>query len=77
MEYEDYSSTSKRYDELRAPIGLESLNSALETASKGVNRPVNELSLLDVGCGTGNYLGVVKDKVQHCNGLEFNEGMYS
>jgi len=75
MEYEDYTSTSKRYDNLRRPIGLDSLDSALEMASNGLGKPINELRLLDVGCGTGNYLNVLKGKVGACYGLDFNEGM--
>ena len=30
---------------------------------------------MDVGCGTGNYLNVLKQSVGQCHGLEFNEGM--
>jgi len=75
MEYEDYTSTSKRYDNLRRPIGLDSLDRALEMASNGLGKPINELRLLDVGCGTGNYLDVLKAKVGACHGLEFNDGM--
>ena len=73
MEYEDYSTTSKTYDTTRAPIGLDSLTRALEIAAG--DRPAEELKLLDVGCGTGNYLDVVKHQVGSCHGLEFNEGM--
>ena len=77
MEYENYSETSKKYDNFRRPIGLESLNGALKLASETLGKPVNELTLLDVGCGTGNYIGEIKDKVAKCHGLEFNEGMYA
>ena len=35
----------------------------------------NDLKLLDIGCGTGNYINQIKDKVGMCYGLEFNQGM--
>ncbi len=75
MEYENYTDTSKKYDEFRIPIGLESLENALQLASESLATPVNELSLLDVGCGTGSYLAEMKEKVGKCHGLEFNAGM--
>ena len=75
MEYENYSTTSKKYDNFRVPIGLESLDTCLELTSNTIGVPVNELKILDVGCGTGNYIGVLKEKVAECYGLEFNEGM--
>ena len=46
-------------------------------ASSSLGKPVKELKLLDVGCGTGNYLDLLKQKVGECHGLEFNEGMLS
>lgn len=75
MEYENYTDTSKKYDEFRVPIGLESLDNALNLASESLGTPVKELKLLDVGCGTGSYLTVMKEKVGKCDGLEFNAGM--
>jgi ubiquinone/menaquinone biosynthesis C-methylase UbiE len=75
MEYEDYSATSQVYDSTRVPIGLESLKNSLARASAAVGMPVEELELLDTGCGTGNYLNAVKPLVGKCTGLEFNEGM--
>ena len=74
-EFEDYHSTSKTYDELRVPVGLESLDKALELASQGLGKEKKSLKLLDVGCGTGNYINALKDKVGSCTGLEFNESM--
>ena len=38
-------------------------------------RVSQELKLLDVGCGTGNYLNAVHRLLGSCSGLEFNEGM--
>lgn len=75
MEYEDYTSTSKVYDSTRVPIGLDSLKVALSRAGSAIGKPVEELALMDVGCGTGNYLDAVKPLVGSCTGLEFNGGM--
>ena len=75
MEYEDYTSTSKVYDTTRVPIGLDSLKGALARAGEALGKPVEELALMDVGCGTGNYLNAVKPLVGSCTGLEFNGGM--
>ena len=74
-EYEDYTSVSKTYDEMRKPVGLESLDKALELASQRLGKEKKSLKLLDVGCGTGNYINALKDKLGSCTGLEFNEGM--
>ena len=43
--------------------------------AKNLNKNVHDLRLLDVGCGTGNYIMSLKDKVAHCTGLEYNAGM--
>ena len=75
MEYEDYTSTSQVYDSTRVPIGMESLAEALLRAGEGVGKAVDELQLLDTGCGTGNYIHAVAPQVGACTGLEFNGGM--
>jgi ubiquinone/menaquinone biosynthesis C-methylase UbiE len=76
MEYEDYTATSQTYDNIRLPIGLDSLHKALLTSQKNTGaQTLGEMSVLDVGCGTGNYIGAVKSKVGRSFGLEFNEGM--
>ena len=66
---------SKTYDEMRKPVGLESLDKALELASQRLGKEKKSLKLLDVGCGTGNYINALKDKLGSCTGLEFNESM--
>jgi len=75
-EYEDYTTTSNTYDSVRAPVGLDSLGNALKMSAANNNLSVDELRLLDVGCGTGNYIDAVKNSVKSCNGLEFNDGMF-
>ena len=74
-EFENYMETSKTYDGLRVPVGLPSLLAACEVVAKNLNKNVHDLRLLDVGCGTGNYIKSLKDKVAHCTGLEYNAGM--
>lgn len=77
MEYENYTLTSKVYDNTRVPIGIETLIIAMEKASNTIGKPVKELSLLDIGCGTGNYISEVKHIVKNCIGIEINKGMLS
>ena len=74
-DYEDYNAVSRTYDTWRVPVGLDSLERALELATKRTGVPKASLKLLDVGCGTGNYIGYLKSKVGSCTGLEFSDGM--
>lgn len=74
-EYENYTHTSTTYDSVRAPIGLDSLHAAFKMAASNLDLPVEGLRILDVGCGTGNYINAVKAHVGSCDGLEFNSGM--
>ena len=73
--YENYSETSKTYDNFRAPIGIDILRKALSynAALRGIK--VTDYSLLDAGCGSGNYLAELQGDVGCVTGLEFNEGM--
>ena len=77
MEYEPYTNTSKTYDELRIAIGIDSLEFAMKVSSDAQGIPMKELRLLDVGCGTGNYIDAVKDKIGFCQGFEYNDGMFA
>ncbi|RKZ43555.1 MAG: hypothetical protein DRR00_29530 [Candidatus Parabeggiatoa sp. nov. 3] len=71
IEYENYHDTSKAYDNTRIPIGLEIYLGCFA----GTNRPLLEQNILDGGCGTGNYIQALKEKVGHLYGLELNGGM--
>lgn len=70
-EYTKYDETSKKYDETRAPLGL---NIFMGTYSLH-ELPLSSQDLLDVGCGTGTFLDIVKDKFKSVTGVEYNDGM--
>ena len=71
-EYENYSVTSHSYDTTRQPIGLEVILGCFAATN---TCPLHEQIILDAGCGTGNYLQAIHDKVGICHGIEINEGM--
>jgi len=70
-EYCPYTKTSHNYDGIRPPLGLNIALGSMCLSSK----PLAEQHLLDIGCGTGTFLDVVKDKVGQVSGLEYNDGM--
>ena len=69
--YEDYQTTSQNYDSTRVPVGTEIVFGCLET----LKRPLSELSILDAGCGTGNYSEVLLPRVGHIEAVDLNAGM--
>ncbi len=69
--FEDYSRTSKNYDETRAAVGVEIILGCLAAAG----RPLNEAVLLDAGCGTGNYSQALIDYVKEIVAVDLNQGM--
>ncbi|MGQ4809580.1 2-methoxy-6-polyprenyl-1,4-benzoquinol methylase, mitochondrial [Candidatus Entotheonellaceae bacterium PAL068K] len=70
-EYENYKAISKAYDTTRRPVGVEILLGCLASTP----RPLHEQIILDGGCGTGNYIAAVRDKVHAIYGLDLNQGM--
>jgi len=70
-EYTNYNQTSKNYDNTRSPLGL---NIFLGSFSLG-EVPLESQHLLDIGCGTGSFLEVIKGKFGSVTGLEYNDGM--
>ena len=50
-DYERYDLASKNYDSYRIPAGLKTLIGTLSTS--GI--PINEMHIISMGCGTGNY----------------------
>ena len=69
--FENYTNTSQNYDLTRHPVGLELIFGALTCGS----RPLGEQTVLDAGCGTGNYLAALAGKVGRVEGVELNSGM--
>ena len=69
--FENYTITSENYDLTRQPVGLELIIGALACGS----RPLGEQTVLDAGCGTGNYLAALHGKVARVEGVELNLGM--
>jgi ubiquinone/menaquinone biosynthesis C-methylase UbiE len=75
VEFEDYYDVSNHYDFFRQPVGI---NFILKSAEKHfINKKLDEISLLDCGCGTGNYLKKLSRKFGKCTGFEINEGMFN
>lgn len=70
-EYEDYSRTSRAYDQTRIPIGIEVILGSFARGPK----PLQAQKVLDAGCGTGNYLWALKEAIGSLVGLDQNEGM--
>jgi ubiquinone/menaquinone biosynthesis C-methylase UbiE len=70
-EFCPYTKTSKNYDGVRTPLGL---NIALGSMSLN-KKPLKEQLLLDIGSGTGTFLDAIKDKLGCVTGLEYNDGM--
>ncbi len=65
--YEDYTVKSQAYDETRVPVGLE----VIQTVIRGSCAT----SLVDLGCGTGNYLRAVATDIERGTGLDLNPNM--
>ena len=69
--YEDYDTSASHYDSTRSAIGVEILLGVL-AASK---TRLGDMSILDVGCGTGNYLAALRPYLKDLIGLEYSTGM--
>ena len=69
--YEDYATVSKAYDETRVPIGTEVLLGCLSVAAA----PLEQVRLLDAGCGTGAYSRALLPHVGRIDAVDLNEGM--
>ncbi len=69
--FKDYDSASRHYDTTRIPIGIEIITGCLVRHS----RPLDELVLLDAGCGTGAYSAALVDLVGRIDALDLSPGM--
>lgn len=69
--YTDYDAISRTYDKTRKAVGIEIILGFLASLDK----PLNELTVLDAGCGTGNYSVKLKEKVGHVTCADVSVGM--
>ena len=69
--YEDYQTTSQNYDSTRVPVGMEIVFGCLGTSGK----PLGDMTILDAGCGTGNYSQALVGKVGRIEAVDLNAGM--
>merc|ERR1711939_347450 len=71
LEFEDYNTTSKVYDEARVAVGIPTVLQELE--KHGI--AASSARVLDGGSGTGNALFQLQPHVAHITGFELNPGM--
>jgi ubiquinone/menaquinone biosynthesis C-methylase UbiE len=69
--YETYRKTARNYDKTRVPVGLEILLRCLTKSG----RALDEINLLDAGCGTGNYSHGLIDFVRRIDAVDMNQDM--
>ena len=69
--YENYSATSIHYDATREPIGVEVILGCLARGP----RSLSEQTLIDAGCGTGNYSRALLEHVGRIEAVDMNDGM--
>ncbi len=70
-QYANYTLASEDYDKTRIPVGVDAILGCL--ARTGV--PLSEQSVLEAGCGTGNYLQALRPHLGSLVGVDFSEGM--
>lgn len=71
FEFEDYAVTSGDYDSTRSPIGVGTIVSCFARTDV----PLREQTVLEAGCGTGNYLHALRPQIGSRFGMDFSEGM--
>jgi ubiquinone/menaquinone biosynthesis C-methylase UbiE len=69
--FENYNETSKSYDKTRIPAGVEIILGCLAK----LDRPFEQMKILDAGCGTGNYSEALLKHVGHIEAVDINTGM--
>ena len=70
-QYANYTVASENYDTTRIPIGVDTILAYL--AMVGV--PLSKQTVLEAGCGTGNYLEALRPHLGSLAGIDFSEGM--
>ena len=72
-QYANYTVASDDYDKTRAAVGVETiLNSLART-----DIPLGNQTVLEAGCGTGNYLEALCPHLGSLAGIDFSQGMLS
>lgn len=69
--YENYSEIAERYDKTRSAIGVELILGCLARSPK----PLKQQTILDAGCGTGNYVKALLPYVDKISAVDSNEAM--
>ena len=69
--YESYDDTSRHFDRTRIAVGVEIILGCLARQS----RPLDELAVLDAGCGTGAYSHAIIARVGRVDALDMSQGM--
>ena len=70
-QYANYTKDSSDYDSTRIPIGLEVILGCLAQSSVSLS----EQSVLEAGCGTGNYLQALQNRFGQLAGIDFSKEM--
>ncbi|MDH3693457.1 MAG: class I SAM-dependent methyltransferase [Gammaproteobacteria bacterium] len=71
--YENYNEIAERYDKTRSAIGTEIILGCLARSPKALK----EQTVLDAGCGTGNYVKALLPYIGKLNAVDSNETMLS
>jgi len=69
--YENYTETSKNYDKTRESVGTEIIIGSFAKAAT----PLDQMVVLDAGCGTGSYSEVLVNHVKRIEAVDLNPGM--
>lgn len=69
--YEDYAEASGKYDRTRVPVGVEIVCGCLAMSGN----PLSEMTVLDAGCGTGNYTRELLRFAGRVEAVDLNAGM--
>lgn len=69
--FETYDQTSRHYDQTREAVGSEIILGCLARHEK----PLDELVILDAGCGTGAYSRAIIDRIGRIEAIDLSQGM--
>ena len=69
--YSNYNEISGSYDRTRVPVGVEIILGCLSQSEK----PLDQMILLDAGCGTGSYSRALVEYVHRIEAVDMSPGM--